>query len=124
MNDTYSKASGRNGGHLTPNPFGGFIARASAYGTEEAIKSFVIERRTVSKVVEFLRSKGFEERVDLVNGNHIGIFRSVEEEQAARDDWEAARLAGLPDIGDEDVTWLTNEDLVKVRLFPSLSYFC
>ena len=63
--------------------------------------------------------------MDLVHGNHICVFRGVEEERAARDDWEAAKLAGLPDIGDEDVKWLSNEDLVKVPFpFTQMSRLC
>ena len=47
------------------------------------------------------------------------MFRTEEEEQAARRDYEAARAAGVG-TGDLGVRWIANEELTDVRscFFP------
>lgn len=54
--------------------------------------------------------------VDLVDGKHISLFKTEDEELDARKDYEAAKAASLESDLEADlgVRWLGNEELIKV----------
>lgn len=105
---------GRNGGHLTRNPFSSFLKRQDIFNTSEAVKSYRLEQYTSDALVQFIADRKLADSVDLVEGGHIGVFRTEEEEQVARRDYEAARAAGVG-TGDLGVRWIANEELTNVR---------
>ena len=109
-----SGATGRNGGHLTPNPFLGFRARQSQYGTSEAVKSYAIERHTADSIVSFVQSHDLHEQVDLVHGGHYKLFPSSLQETNARADHEAAIEAGWNPA--QDIEWFEATHMNKVRV--------
>ena len=109
-----SGATGRNGGHLTPNPFLGFRARQSQYGTAEAIKSYAIEYHTADSIVSFIQSHNLHEQVDLVHGGHSKLFPSSHQESDARADYEAALEAGWNPA--QDLEWFDATQMNKVRV--------
>ncbi|KAF8634328.1 hypothetical protein AX15_000987 [Amanita polypyramis BW_CC] len=104
-----SGATGRNGGHLTPNHFLGFRARHSQHGISNALKSYAIEHHTTESIVSFIRTHNLSEEVDLVNGGHFNLFFSAPEESAARADYEAATKAGWNSA--QNLTWLDAEQM-------------
>ncbi|KIM44357.1 hypothetical protein M413DRAFT_379691 [Hebeloma cylindrosporum] len=117
-----SGATGRNGGHLTRNAFSSFLKRQERHNTSEALKSYLLEQYTSDALVQFITDRKLENTVDLVEGGHIGVFRTEDEEQVARRDYEAARAAGVG-TGNLGVRWIANEELTaKYGLNPELNY--
>jgi hypothetical protein len=112
--DLHALPPGRNGGHLTRNPFSSFLKRQERFNTSEAVKSYRLEQHTSDALVQFIADRKLADSVDLVEGGHIGVFRTEEEEQVARRDYEAARAAGVG-TGDLGVRWIANEELTNVR---------
>lgn len=112
--DLHALPPGRNGGHLTRNAFSSFLKRQEKFNTSEAVKSYRLEQYTSDALVQFITDRKLAAVVDLVEGGHIGVFRTQEEEQAARKDYEAARAAGVG-TGDLGVRWIANEELTNVR---------
>ncbi len=108
-----SGATGRNGGHLTPNPFLGFRARQSDYGTPEAIESYAIEQHTTASIVSFIQAHNLSEQVDLVHGGHYKLFPGPFMESAARADYEAALEAGWNPA--QDLEWFNAAQMNEVR---------
>ncbi|KDR71753.1 hypothetical protein GALMADRAFT_253501 [Galerina marginata CBS 339.88] len=114
-----SGATGRNGGHLTRNVFSSFLARQAAHDTSEATKSYILEQYTSDALVRFVADRNLEEEVDLVEGGHVTVFRYKDEETEARENWEAAKAAGL----DVDVKWIGQDELIeKYGLNRELNY--
>ncbi|KAF6756557.1 FAD dependent oxidoreductase-domain-containing protein [Ephemerocybe angulata] len=111
--DFCSGATGRNGGHLFPNPFYDFSRRQALYGTEEAVKSFEIEQYTYREFVKILHDTNTSAEVDLVEGGHITLFVTPQEEKLVRADYEAAKKAGVPEI--ERVRFIDRETMAKTR---------
>ncbi|KAJ6592219.1 FAD dependent oxidoreductase [Mycena vulgaris] len=106
--DFCSGATGRNGGHLTPAVFVDFCGYQSKYGTDQALKSFELEHRTASEIVKLIRTEGWDEAVDLVEGGHTSTFFLPSEFADCKADFEAAQVAGM-DL--KDVRWLTKEEM-------------
>lgn len=102
---------GRNGGHLVRNVFNSFISRQASHNTSEAIKTYLLEKYNADSLVDFINTRGLQDEVDLVEGGHITLLRTEQEETDARNDYEAAKAAGLIVEG---VRWLGNEELQKV----------
>ncbi|KAF8645987.1 hypothetical protein AX16_007414 [Volvariella volvacea WC 439] len=109
--DFCSGATGRNGGHLTPFVFIGFHRRELLWGTREAVKGFALEKYVSDEVVKILKEEGLGEKVDLVEGGHITLLVTEEEESAIRKDYEAAKKAGDVDL--DRVEWVSKEEMVK-----------
>lgn len=108
---------GRNGGHLVRNVFNSFISRQASHNTSEAIKTYLLEKYTADSLVNFISTRGLQDEVDLVEGGHITLLRTEQEEIDARNDYEAAKAAGLIAEGEMGVRWLGNEELQKVIFF-------
>jgi len=119
--DLHALPPGRNGGHLTRNAFSSFLKRKQRFNTSEAVKSYRLEQYTSDALVQFITDRKLADTVDLVEGGHIGVFRTEGEEQAARRDYEAARAAGVG-TGDLGVRWIANEELTDVR--SCFTQFC
>ncbi|KAF8346457.1 FAD dependent oxidoreductase [Amanita rubescens] len=115
-----SGATGRNGGHLTPNPFLGFRARQSDYGTPEAIKSYAIEQHTATSIVSFIKAHNLSEQVDLVHGGHYKLFPGPFMESAARADYEAALEADWNPA--QDLEWFDAAQMNETYGAPYPAY--
>jgi len=116
---SHSFNPGRNGGHLTPNPFIGFRAHSARYGTNEALKSLAIEQYTASQILKILDSEKLSDAVDLVEGGRTCLIFT---EQSGKDweaDFEAARAAGV-DLS--KIEWINKKTMEEVRRFMLSSY--
>ncbi|KAL0069973.1 hypothetical protein AAF712_002870 [Marasmius tenuissimus] len=101
--DFCSGATGRNGGHLLPNPFLGFVAREAAHGTDETIKSYEFEQKCTEKILKFVEDEGIASEIDLVEGGHLMLLFSNEEEASTKKDYDAAVKAGMKL---SDIEWI------------------
>ena len=102
---------GRNGGHLTPRVFPGFVTRQTRYGTEEAKKAYNLENYTTDELVKIIEAERLADLVDFVYSQHILTFVTEEEEQAALKDFVAAKAAGA---NLESVQWKSKEEMLSV----------
>jgi len=102
---------GRNGGHLTPALFPGFVARQMRDGVEEAKKAYDLENYTTDEFVKIIKAEGLADLIDFVHSQHIFAFVTEKEEQDARKDFAAAKAAGV-DL--ESVQWKTKEEMLSV----------
>jgi len=100
---------------LSPNTFSSFVDRQAKYNTSEAIKSYTIERYTADSLVKFLKHRLLENNVDLVEGGHLTLLRTKDEERAAKADFEAASAAGLNLTA---IRWIPNQMLIEVGFTP------
>ncbi len=73
------------------------------------------KKYNADSLVDFINTRGLQDEVDLVEGGHITLLRTEQEETDARNDYEAAKAAGLIVEG---VRWLGNEELQKVSFLP------
>jgi hypothetical protein len=103
---------GRNGGHLTPSVFLDFHNRQVLYGADEAVKSYNLENYTADSLVRFSQVEGLDDELDLVDGRHVTLFVTPEEEALAKVDFEAAKEAGLGGL--ESIRFLDRETMKKV----------
>lgn len=115
-----SLSKGRNGGHLTPNPFIDFTDLKARYGQEEASKAIQLEAHTAKALLEFVNpsrnhpstSEGnIAQEIDLVAGGHVTVFVTNEEYVRAKEDFDAAKEAGV-DVSDVD--WISSEKMLEV----------
>lgn len=90
--------------------------RQAKYNTSEAIKSYTIERYTADSLINFLKYNKLENKVDLVDGGHLTLLRTEDDERAAKADFVAASAAGL-DLS--AVKWIPNRNLVEVSVLPT-----
>ncbi|KIJ21232.1 hypothetical protein PAXINDRAFT_7005 [Paxillus involutus ATCC 200175] len=104
--DFCSGATGRNGGHLTPEAYLEFDSRVSKFGVDEAKRSYALEAYTTSSLVDIIENNGWTNDVDLVDGGHIYLLFTDEEIKESERDMEAAKSAGWSLDG---VTWLDKE---------------
>lgn len=96
------------------NVFNSFISRQASHNTSEAIKTYLLEKYTADSLVDFINDRNLEDEVDLVEGGHITLLRTEQEEIDARNDYEAAKAAGLIADGEMGVRWVGNEELQQV----------
>lgn len=104
--------------------FYSFLSREAAHNTSEAVRTFRVEQYTAESVVDFIKQRKLDEKVDLVQGGHVTLFSTSDEEKGAREDYEAAKAAGV-DVGskwdrENGLRWLANEELVKVSSQPNI----
>lgn len=74
--------------------------------------------------MNFITARGLSDAVDLVEGGHLEIFRTEDDEIAARKDYEAYQAARIAHFGapeDLGVRWIGKEELVKVRTSVCMS---
>ena len=102
---------GRNGGHLSAHNFLGFVNDLATWGIFDAIKSAHIEEHVVNAITSLVKNAGLESEVDLVEGVRTNLFLTNEEEADARDEFEAAKAAGI-DVS--AVEWLSQSEVEKV----------
>jgi len=98
---------------LTRNAFSSFLKRQKRSNTSEVVKSYRLEQYTTNALIQFITDRKLEDRLDLVEGGHIAVFRTEDEEQAAKRDYEAARAAGV-DTADLGIRWIENKELTEV----------
>ena len=102
---------GRNGGHLTPAVFSGFVSRQARYGAEEAKKAYDLENHTTDELVKIIEAERLADLIDFVYSQHIFAFVTEQEEQAALKDFAAAKSAG---VNLENVQWKNKEEMLSV----------
>ncbi|KAG5643493.1 hypothetical protein DXG03_000734 [Asterophora parasitica] len=102
---------GRNGGHLTPQPFNHFVEQAKVFGTKEAKKIHAIEHYTADELLKIIETQGLQSAVDLVASDHVALLVTEKEVHNAKASYEAAKAAGANVDG---VKWLSVAD-VKER---------
>jgi hypothetical protein len=107
---------GRNGGHLTPAAFPKFAQRQALFNTVEAIKSYELEKYTVSLLVKIIEENGWASDIDLVKGGHINLLFTEKEARNKREDFDMARQAQLNLDG---VEWLSKEEVEEVLVLAS-----
>lgn len=83
-------------------------------GVTEAKKQYYLEQHTAQSLVSIIHANDWTEGVDLVNGGHIQMLVTEEEEGAVRADYEAASDAGL-DV--DPVSWLSKEEMLEVSVY-------
>lgn len=91
-----------------------FRRRQSLYGTANAIKSYDLEDYTTRELLRIIHNANASAEVDLVEGGHITMLSTPEQEWNARQDYETAKAAGLSRL--EDVVWISREEMNKVGL--------
>ncbi|KAJ7574549.1 FAD dependent oxidoreductase-domain-containing protein [Mycena floridula] len=116
--DFCSGATGRNGGHLTPAIFSSFKRAQESYGTEEALRGFALETYTAKKMLDIIGEHQLD--VDLVQGGHITLCLSSADFEKNRDDFNAAKSAGI-DVS--DVKWFDKNKMKKLfgTPFPAVA---
>ena len=112
---------GRNGGHLTPHAFLHYSSLAARYGAEEGKRSLEIERYTAAEIRTILKEHGQLDSVDFVSGGRVVLFFTAQEQESAREDYEAAKAAGI-DV--TDAQWLSKEEVEQVCLSRDLFCSC
>ncbi|KAJ3918744.1 FAD dependent oxidoreductase [Lentinula edodes] len=119
--DFCSGATGRNGGHLTPNVFFDFCNYKARYGQQEALKALELENHTAMGILEFISSQNIAGAVDLVAGGHLTAFVTNDEFLRAKEDYDAVKAAGI-DLS--NVEWLSKEDMLSIYgvSFPGARY--
>jgi hypothetical protein len=90
----------------------GFVKDTATWGIFDAIKSVRIEDHVVKAITSLVNNAGLENEVDLVEGVRTNLFLTNEEEAEARNEYEAARAAGI-DVS--AVEWLSRSEVEKVR---------
>ena len=103
---------GRNGGHLTARNFGGFGGHAKTWGISDAIRAVHVENHVVDAITSLVKEAALEDEVDLVEGVRTILFSTKEEEAETRDEYDAAKAAG---INVSVVEWLTKSEVEEVR---------
>jgi hypothetical protein len=96
----------------------GFGAGTTAWGIFDAIRAVRIEEHVVNTMVSLVNNARLEDQVDLVEGVRTILFFTSEEEAGARDEYEAAKAAG---INVSAVEWFSEGEVEKVRQFFSSS---
>lgn len=107
----YLRISGRNGGHLTPVVFRNFQSYETGHGKDEALRAIALEHHTVSEIVKIIRENGKDEDLDLVQGDHMDLYITKEEEDTMEQDYTAAKEAGV-DLSSVQI--YSKEELEKV----------
>jgi hypothetical protein len=110
---------GRNGGHLTARNFNGFGGHATTWGISDAVRAVHIEEHVVDVITSLVKEAGLKDEVDLVEDVRTILFSTKEEEVGARDEYEAAKAAG---INVSVAEWLTEGETEKVRQLLPLSW--
>lgn len=90
----------------------GFRRDATAWGIFDAISGVHIEDHVVDAIISLVKDAGVEDEVDLVEGSRMNLFFTKEEEAEARDEYEAAKAAGI-DVS--AVEWLSEGEVEKVQ---------
>jgi hypothetical protein len=108
---------GRNGGHLTARNFKGFGRHATTWGIFDAVRAVHIEEHVVDVITSLVKEAGLKDEVDLVEDVRTVLFSTKEEEVGTRDEYEAAKAAG---INVSVAEWLTEGEVEKVRQLLSL----
>ncbi|KZP00147.1 FAD dependent oxidoreductase [Calocera viscosa TUFC12733] len=105
--DFCAGATGRNGGHLTPNVYGSFTHLSQVFGKDECLKSLHLERQCVEDIVGIIKKNKWEADVDLVDGGNLRLHFTDDEELEEEMDFKAAQEAGIDLTG---VEWLDAEE--------------
>lgn len=90
----------------------GFGRDTTTWGISDAVRAVHIEEHVVDVITSLVKNSGLEDEMDLIGGTRTALFFTKEEEAAARDEYRAAKAAGI----DVSVTeWLSEGEVEKVR---------
>lgn len=92
---------------MTAHAYRGFVWLNKLYGKEEALRGLAIERYTVSQILKILHETQLGPHVDLVEGGRTILLFTKEEYETTREDYVAAKAAGIDLDG---VEWLSKEE--------------
>ena len=90
----------------------GFVNNTATWGIFDAIKAVRIEEHVVDAITSLVKNAGLEDEVDLVEGVRTNLFFTSEEKVEAREEYEAAKAAGI-DVS--AVEWLSQRKVEEVR---------
>lgn len=90
----------------------GFGKDTEAWGIFDAIRAVRIEDHVVDAIASLLKDTGAEDEVDMVEEPRTILFFTKEEEANARDEYEAAKAAGI-DVSVAE--WLSEGEVEKVQ---------
>jgi hypothetical protein len=90
----------------------GFGRDTTACGILDAIRAVHIEDYVVDAITSLVKDTGVRHEVDLVEGSRTILFFTKEEEAEARDEYEAAKAAG---INVSVAEWLSKGEVEKVQ---------
>lgn len=96
----------------------GFRRDTTAWGIFDAIRAVHIEDYVVDAISSLVKDAGVEDEVDLVEGSRTILFFTNEEEAEARNEYEAAKAAG---INVSVAEWLSESEVEKVRWLGLIS---
>ncbi|TCD71721.1 hypothetical protein EIP91_005487 [Steccherinum ochraceum] len=108
--DFCSGATGRNGGHLTPDKWSDFVRLENERGLDEALRTLAIERHTADELIRIMGQSGKADYVDLTHGGRLILLFSDEELAKVKANYEASKAAGTNMTG---VSWLSKDDVWK-----------
>jgi hypothetical protein len=90
----------------------GFRRDTTAWGVFDAIRAVHIEDHVVDAITSLVKDAGVEDEVNLVEGSRTNLFFTKEEEEEARDEYEAAKAVGI-DVSVAE--WLSESEVEKVQ---------
>jgi len=90
----------------------GFRKDTTAWGIFDAIRAVHIEDHVVDAITSLVKDAGVKDEVDLVEGSRTILFFTKEEEAEARDEYEAAKAAG---VNVSVAEWLSESEVEKVQ---------
>ncbi|KZV72825.1 FAD dependent oxidoreductase [Peniophora sp. CONT] len=106
--DFCSGATGRNGGHLTPNSFVEFNANLKLWGKDEAIRAVDLERHVFSEIGNLVNEHGWAKKVDFVPSGRVTMAYTQDDYDEIKLDYDSAVAAGVDVSAD---VWLTKEQM-------------
>jgi hypothetical protein len=89
----------------------GFRRATTAWGIFDAIRAIHFEGHVVDAITSLVKNAGVEDEVDLVEGSRTILFFTKEEEEEARDEYEAAKAVGINVVAE----WLSEDEVEKVQ---------
>ena len=102
---------GRNGGHLTPRVFEGFVSLQQKYGDSQALKSIALEHYTVDVILKIVQDHNLTDEIDLDALGRIKLFITEREILEAKANLHAAGEAGV-DLSKTE--WINEHDMNEV----------
>jgi hypothetical protein len=90
----------------------GFRRDTTDWGIFDAIRAVHIEDHVVDAITSLVKDAGVEDEVNLVEGSRTNLFFTKEEEEEARNEYEAAKAVG---INVSVAEWLSEGEVEKVQ---------
>ncbi|TPX32968.1 hypothetical protein SmJEL517_g03993 [Synchytrium microbalum] len=88
-------ATGRNGGHLTPNTYRGFTKNAQRFKLERWTSKLKFEFECASAIRSLIATEKWEEQVELTSDGNLHVFFSESEAKEAQQELKTMQECGL-----------------------------